>query len=267
MQPLFLVGGALLLLTASKSASAALSDPNNPAAFKPGAFLGTQSKPLVGAALEGMSNPAVDMSQATSFANYAFVENALEAMGYNIDEISDAAINACVYRVSVYFWYYQFQAIGKIDPSKVLTETGAYAVIDEWIKVQGYSAIAGIPWNKSTERNKLVSYNPNLKQGMYLAGVDLGDAAEIVSFVSENQDMIEGLTSFLESIGFDAVGATDGAIVLQWLVENGVSDPIGINIQTLIDDGSKYWDAAVVFHIYLVGNPSVMSTYTPVYLK
>lgn len=268
MEPILLIGGALLLLTASKSQAGTVTDgndPNNPAGFVPGQFVNNMNKSLLGATIQSHEEPIVPLEGIQSYANYAFVENALNALGYNVDEITDDAINACVYRVSVYFWYYQFQAIGKANPELAMVETGAFAVIDEWIQFQGYAKIAGIPWNRSTERNKLVSYNNKLKQGMYLAGLE--DAAEIVQFAAENQEMISQFTDFLESIGIDPLGSQPGDLVLEWLTENNVDGSTAANIKGLINSGSKYWDAAVTFHIYLVNNPSVLPIYTPVYIQ
>lgn len=288
MDPLFLIGGALALLAISKSTQTegGLSDDEQLLlATPPRNMVNSVMPTMVHVAESGNSLPSVDLVGVTSYANYRYVINALNALGYNTAVIDNAAINACVYRVSVYIWYYAFKAIANDDETLMLTDSGAYAVIDEWIKTFGYNNIGST--GRSLERNRFAKYSPSLGQDFYLNGTKDGGGAAggaATGEVSDYQWVVDLANIIIDAIGFlrennwFGLFGDDADVVRLWLEEIGITtlddlktgatsqgEGDSYTITEPIHATHDYWTAAVWMHKYIVAHPDLLPDMWPIY--
>lgn len=282
MDPILLGGGALLALYALSNTSQSQTDPGNGGGTVtkmpiPSTFIfpktGARALGLTNGTLEdSINNPAFDLNNVNSFANYNYVMNVLDTLGYDVDNISTEAINACVYRVSVYNWYYLLKAIVNDDETLCMLDAAAYLVIDEWIKTFGYVKISGV--NKSglcppvcDQRNRFAKYDPMTHQDTYIMGVGIiDDVVEVGKWILNNLDKITQAIDWLKGLGWFGADRNIADGMEEWAISEGVGVPEAASMADYINNNRNYWDAAIVLHTYLVFHPSVLSNFTPVYL-
>lgn len=260
MDPFVVIGGgalALYLLSQNATASSA-------SGFIPGLDVTGKPKTVVGNQLASYVGP-VDTSYDTydyegiqCFADWRYVENALETLGYDVASVPVDNINSLVYSLSVYSWYYQLMAVGKKDDGYVFTDTGAFGVIDEKMIGWGFTKIGVGSWRYDNQRYRL-------NQSTYILGINAIDPATLAMI---GQALVDAYNWLVENNFWDDIVAIfdkPNDIVRKYFIELGMSEPDAISISDPIYPGHGYWDSALMFTDYLIANPLFYETFTPKY--